>query len=387
MTAAMVDNDGQSATDDARRQLSDDITVLRATYGPRWTLIPVGESARARTAREVLATGIVRIDPDTADPVRLPQELGPFAKETADAASLVLTEASYLGEALGADLSGFALRDLRQLARAILQLSDAPPPNPSWASPSSARAASMVLSTLGQDVRAARALHAELYSDLTEEVWDLESVKRLPNKPWRRPMQRRRLRADLTSVSRSGRPVANLKATLIRLRHAVQLRAQIDETCSALNAHLGWFATAGIPDVDGAAQSLAALQRLQDVLGDHLDRARLHDLGASDAFVSEELTVPALAVLSTIDAWAARARQLAGADPLRSTALELSHWAAEVNNSLAVVTDLRDATAPLRSSARMVGQILDDAIVRDRLDAMCRDNEDDAAAMHETGAA
>jgi hypothetical protein len=390
MTAAMVDSDGHAPVDDARRQLSDDITGLRATYGPRWTLVPVGQSARARIAREVLATGIVPIDPDTADPVRLPQELAPFARETADAASLVLAETSYLGEALGADLAGFTLRDLRQLARAILQLSDAPPPNPSWASPSSAHAASIVLATLGQDVRAARALHAELYNDLTEEVWELESVKRLPNKPWRRPMQRRRLRADLASVSRSGRPVTNLKSTLIKLRHAVQLRAQIDETCSALTAHLGWFATAGIPDVDGAAQSLAALQRLQSVLGDHLDRARLHDLGASDAFVSEELTVPALAVLSTIDAWAARARQLAGADPLRSTPLELSRWAADATSSLAVVVELRDATAPLRSSARMVGQILDDAIVRDRLDAMCQDDDDNNkndAEMRETGAA
>ena len=390
MTPAMVDSDGQAAMDDQRRQLSDDITMLRGTYGPRWTLIPVGQSGRARTAREVLATGIVRIDPDTADPVRLPQELGPFAKETAEAVDLVLTEASYLGEALGADLSGFALRDLRQLSRAILQLSDAPPPNPSWASPSSAHAASIVLSTLGQDVRAARALHNELYTDLTESVWDLDSVKRLPNKSWRRPLQRRRLRADLASVSRSGRPVTNLKATLIKLRHAVQLRAQIDETCSALAAHLGWFATSGIPDVDGAAQSLAAMQRLQSVLGDHLDRNRLHDLGAADAFVSEELTVPALAVLSTIDAWAARARQLAGPDPLRSTPLELSRWAAEATTSLAVVVELRDATAPLRPSARMVGQILDDAIVRDRLDAMCQDddtNNQNDAEMRETGAA
>jgi hypothetical protein len=392
MTAAMVESDGQAAMDDERRQLSDDITALRSTYGPRWTLVPVGHSARARVARETLATGLVRIDPDVADPVRLPQELGPFAQETADAASLVLAEASYLGEALGADLSGFALRDLRQLSRAILQLSDAPPPNPTWASPSSAHAASIVLSTLGQDVRAARALHTELYNELTEAVWDLESVKRLPNKSWRRPMQRRRLRADLASVSRSGRPVTNLKASLIRLRHAVQLRSQIDETCSALTAHLGWFATGGIPDVDGAAQSLAAMQRLQSVLGDHLDRNRLHDLGASDAFVSEELTVPALAVLSTIDAWAAHARQLAGPDPLRSTPLELSRWAAEATNSLAVVVELRDATAPLRSSARMVGQILDDAIIRDRLDAMCQDDDNDDnnqndAAMRETGAA
>jgi hypothetical protein len=389
MTAAMVDSDGQSATDDQRRQLSEDITALRATYGPRWTLIPVGQADNARSVRNVLSGGLVSLDPEKADPVRLPQELGPFARESADAAALILTEASYLGEALGADLSEFALRDLRQVARAILQLSDAPPPNPGWASPSSAHAASIVLSTLGQDVRAARALHAELYTDLTEEVWELESVKRLPNKPWRRPLQRRRLRADLASVSRSGRPVTNLKTTLIRLRHAVQLRAQINETWTALTAHLGWFATAGIPDVDGAAHSLAALQRLQAALGEHVDRARLHDLSAADAFVSDELTVPALAVLSAIDGWAARARQLTSADPLRATALDLSRWATEANNALAIVVALRDATAPLRSSARMVGQILDDAIVRDRLDAMCHtdiDNDNDAV-MRETGAA
>ncbi|MEY2464649.1 MAG: hypothetical protein QOH64_2787 [Acidimicrobiaceae bacterium] len=371
MTAVAVDIERRQVTLEQRRQIADDLAALRGTYGPRWIHVPTGYTTSALKARSMLATGVVPVDPDQADPVRLPQELGPFANETRDAAASLLDEVSYLGEALGTDLSGLVLRDLQRLARAILQLSAAPPPNPAWATPTNAHAAAVVLSTLGQDVRAASALHTELYLQFTEEVWELESVQRLPTKPWRRPLQRQRLRADLASVTRSGRPVADLKAALVKLRHTVQLRAKIDASWMTLNSHLGWFAAAGIPDVDGAADSLAALQRLQAILGPRLDPARLYDLGAADAFISDELTVPAQAALSTIETWEARAKVFSAVDPMSSTAVELAQWAVDIAESLGVVLALKDATASLRSSVRTVGQLLDEAILRDRIERLC----------------
>ena len=53
-----------------------------------------------------------------------------------------------------------------------LRLADAPPPNPAWCRPATARAASVALAALGEDVSAAAALRQRLYEDFTEELWE-----------------------------------------------------------------------------------------------------------------------------------------------------------------------------------------------------------------------
>src|SRR2546421_3506355 len=104
-----------SLTTDERRQLAECVAALRTAYGPRWTRVPTGFGERAQRARKVLSTGPLAIKTDTADPVRTVQDLGTFARETADMAARLLEHVSYLGEALGADVTGLPLARLRRL--------------------------------------------------------------------------------------------------------------------------------------------------------------------------------------------------------------------------------------------------------------------------------
>src|SRR3954447_390174 len=75
-------------------ELADGAASLRATYGERWTQVPLGFGRRAMRARDVLAAGIIAVDVANADPLRVVQELSTFAAETAAASSRILAEAS-----------------------------------------------------------------------------------------------------------------------------------------------------------------------------------------------------------------------------------------------------------------------------------------------------
>ena len=353
---------------EARAQLTEDLATLKATYGTRWAEVPCGHGDVAAQAKEVLATGIVPVRPASTDPVRLVQELGPFLSFTVDTSSHLLEQASLLGESLGADLSTLTLHDLRRLGRAVLRLSDAPPPNPAWCRPAAAAAASVALAALGEDVRAAAATRDHLYRDFTEDVWRVPVHDRVDR--WWQCRARARARTALTEVSRNGRPPANVKATVATLRRAAELRGHIDHAWTSLRGHLGWFAESSIPDADGASSSLAAVQELHAALGDRVDTDRLADLAAADAFVCPELTAPAEAICDAIAAWNGLAKRFHGPEPLAFTAPELVHWAAVTSESLDVLRALRDATAPLRPRIRSVAEILDDAVVRDRVEQL-----------------
>src|SRR5437763_1271773 len=122
-------------SNEERGQLGESVGALRGAYGPRWTRVPYGFGDQAQRARKILSTGPLAIKPDAADPVRTVQELGAFAEETAGMAARLLEQVSYLGEALGADVTALPLARLRRLSRAVLRLAEAPVPEPSWAFP------------------------------------------------------------------------------------------------------------------------------------------------------------------------------------------------------------------------------------------------------------
>jgi len=98
---------------------------------------------------------------------------------------------------------------------------------------------------------------------------------------------------------------------------------------------------------------------------------RLAELAAADAFISDEVEVPATAISMTIDSWAAKAKRTRVATPMELSALDLARWAEDTGESLALIRMLKTTTAPLRSTVRSAGELLDDAIARDRIAELC----------------
>ena len=361
---------------DERRQLAESVAALREAYGPRWTRVPHGLGDQALRARKVLTTGPLAIRPDAADPVRTIQEMGAFAKDTAEMAGRLLGQASYLGEVFGADISDLPLARMRRLSRAVLRLSEAPVPEPGWAYPSMAHAASMTLSALGDDLRELGTLRREIYEEFSEDVWTLACAKNPPTVDrWWQSGRRRRVRRHLATVSREGRPTTDVKHAVAVLRRTNELEANIARVWTAASSHLGEYAEAGIPDVDGAAEALAALHDLHLALGDRLDPEKLRGLVAADAFVCPELTGPATEVSLIISTWRSRTKQLNVVDAISYSAPQLQRWAADVADSLELLATLRDTTGPLRASTRTVAEIFDDVIVRDNVHRLCAVSE------------
>jgi hypothetical protein len=357
---------------DDRRQLADDVAALRAVYGSRWTRVPEHFGREATQALERLSAGVVPINPYASDPVRVVQEIKPFADETAQTATFILSEASVLSEALATDLTALPLAQLRRVCRAITRLSDAPPPNPWWAHPSEVQAATVVLAALGDDLRELANLRMRLYELFSEDIWDLDCAHRLPSiDRWWHSARRRRVRAELASVTRTGRAPTDVAGAVAMLRRASELNGGATQAWSAVSGHLGGFATAGIPDVDGATEALAGMHDLQLALGDRGDAGRLQDLAAADAFVCDELAGRASTITLSITEWAASATRIGGIDPMSNSAPQLQQWAADTEESIAVLIMLRDTTEPLRSSTRTVGAIFRDAIARDRIHQLC----------------
>ena len=356
---------------EAHGQLAEDESSLRHTYGTRWAQVPRHHGALAAQAKEILGSGIVPVRLAAADPINVLDELGPFVQFTADTSKYLLEQASLLSEGLGSDLSGLTLGNLRRVSRAMLRLAVAPPPNPAWCRPAVANAASIASSALGDDMRSASLAYQHLYEEFTEDVWELPAVRRhAAIDRWWQVGARRSLRHALASVSRTGRPPSNLKATMATLRRAAALRDGVDLSWTSLRGHLGWFADTPIPDAEGAALSLAALQDLQAALGDRINEARLADLARADAFVCEELTSPADDIGDAVSAWSGLARRFNGPDPLAFTAPELAQWAIVTAQSLEVLRALKETTAALRPRIRSVAELFDDAVARDRIDQL-----------------
>lgn len=354
----VLDHAAAPLSEDDRHLVVDDATVLREAYGSRWNRVPTGFGEEAERARAALTSGLVSIELDRADPMRVAQEIGSFVRSTSQMTSLVLAEALVLGDAFGTELSALPLRRLRRLCRAIVRLSEAPPFPAGWASPSSTHAASIVLSTLGEHLRALADIRRTMYEEFTEDVWSIKG-------------RGVRARHELAALTRSGKPPAHPKRSLLMLRQGRELESVIDDAWEAVSGHLGHFAVRGIPDVDGANEAIVAVRDLQIALGDELHVERVRALAAADAFVSDELLQPARAIAAAIDAWELKANTFGGVDPTGGSVEDIWLWAIGVSRALDLLGALRDATAPLRSGTRTAGEILDDAIRRDRVHRIC----------------
>jgi hypothetical protein len=356
---------------EAEDQLAEDEAWLQDIYGTQWTRLPCGHGPLAAQAKEILDSGLVPVQATTADSGSVLRSLTPFIQFTTDTARHLLEQLSLLGESLGADLSGLTLGNLHHLTHAILRLADAPPPNPAWCRPASARASSIALAALGEDVSEAAAIRQRLYEDFTEDLWDLPSIRDHASVDrWWQVGGRRTVRTELASASRTGKPPADLKATMVKIQRAIELREAIDTSWASLRGHLGWFADAPIPDADGATKSLAAMRELQLAMNEQVNETRLADLSRADAFVTDELSRPAEAISETISAWVGLARRFEGPDPAAFTPPELAQWAIVTSQSLDVLRALHDAISSMETEGRSADQLFDDAIARDRVDQL-----------------
>jgi hypothetical protein len=236
----------------------------------------------------------------------------------------------------------------------------------------------MTLSALGDDLREVAALRRELYEDFSEDVWTLACAKNPPavDKWWQAP-RRRHIRSRLATVTRSGRTTPDVRRAIAVLRRTNELEANIEKVWTAASGHLGRFADAGIPDVDGAAEALAALHDLQLALGDRLDPEKVRNLVAADAFVCPELGAPAAEISVLIASWRTRTKRRDIVDAVSYSAPQLQRWAADVAESLELLARLRDTTGPLRASTRTVAEIFDDVIMRDRVHLLCAIGQSD----------
>lgn len=341
---------------------------LRGVYGDNWERVPVGWGARAARASDILSMGLVPVQARITAPVRVLQELEPFVRFTLDTAAELAEQVSLLGEVLGAELSAMAVGDLRLLARAIFELSDAPAADPSWSRPQAAASASVALAALGDEVRAIAAAHQQLQRDFTDEVWNLPVLRQHEKiDRWWQWRSRRRVRGAFALVSRTGRSTGDVRRLLATMHEISELRERMDGSWAPLRANLGRFASTPIPDVDGAASALSAICQLQSVLGDLLDPVKLADLAAADAFVAEEVTRPAEAIADAVAAWGGLAKRIQCVDPLGFTVRELAEWAQLTAESLDVLRFLHGETAPLRSGARSLAETFEDAMARDRV--------------------
>jgi hypothetical protein len=314
------------------------------------------------------------VDAAVADPVRVTHQLQEFSRECVEMAARLRASVDVLGEVFATDLSTMSLGGLLQLCRAILRLEDAPAPNPSWADPAEAYAASILLHALGDDLREMSSLRRQLYEEFSEDLWSLACARRPPAVDrWWQSGRRHRVRAKLGRVTRTGRPPSDVKRVMTTLRRSNELEDSIDEVSTTISQRLGHFVDAGIPDIVGAAEALAALQDLADALGERLDPAILQDLAAADVFVCRELTEPANDVVLSVSVWNANATRAKAVDPLAYSAPQLEQWATEVKEALDVLSYLKGATARLQTGSRTVGQIFEDAITRDRVHDLCGD--------------
>jgi hypothetical protein len=355
-----------------RRRLANDVARLRFAYGSNWPRFPCGFTVRATQAGDVLASGVMPIEVADAEPAPVIHQLRDFSRDIVDLSARLQGPVAIVGEVFGTDLSTMSLGELLQLCRGIARLAKAPPPTPTWAHPGEAYAARILLLALGDELRELSALRRKLYQEFSEDIWSLRAAQRTPSvERWWQSTRRRRIRRQLTTVTRTGNPPADVKTAMATLRRTNELRADIDSMWSAISRRLGHFAAEGIPDIDGAMESLDAFDGVVAALGHRVDTTVLHDLAVADVFVCDELTVPANDIELIVSVWAANAKRTNAATPLAHSTPQLDDWVAQTKEALDVLAYLRDATPRSRNGTRTVGELFEDAIVRDRVQDLC----------------
>jgi hypothetical protein len=217
---------------------------------------------------------------------------------------------------------------------AVLGLHAAPPAEPSWSSPVSAKAAEALLDVCCEDLREGSQTHRAVYAQFTERIWEVP-VRRLQHgrRPWRL-IARFRLQRAFAASSRTEKTPSSLSeaADLVLEAHAV--RDRLSTVAPLLASHLGRYDRGPLTDVDAIRTSLAAVRDLQHALGDLLNADRVARLLTAGAFNDDAVLEPARALSAELHAWNAKVVALGGGRTVAMDATELVRWASLVEEAL-----------------------------------------------------
>lgn len=341
--------------------------LLHRRYGDRWATLPSDLGRAAVRLETLLSQGPTALDPETASPDQVVVEAWLVVRAAAAQAGILAEEADVLGEALGADLAALDLRRLDLVAGAVIDLGLVRRGEASWAEPSDADVALVMLDANGPELRRAAEVHRDVYERFTEEVWDVPEARLRTGRQGWRLFARLRLRRELGAASRTGRRSRPLSDDVELLLEARAARVRLAELGPLLQRHLGRHHQGPLTDVDAAEASLEAVVRLQDAMGDHLDVDRLRGLLLADAFTSSEVTNPAMTLHTTLRAWAAEVARLCGGDPWALPAGALGEWARRTGSALPLVAAAVHAMTELGRAPSTLRDMVDDLVLREHL--------------------
>jgi hypothetical protein len=328
---------------------------LHHRWGPHWLELPEDVGKRLARAETLLEQGPIAIDPvmSPADAVARARKAARLAAAIGD---IVQTEGHVLEAALSAHLVDLPLGRLSGVVDAVLALSTAPHAERWWASPAAARAADVVLTAHGDDLRESAQAHDAVYAQFTDQVWAIPERRLKRGRRAFRPLAWMRLRRALTATSRSMRAPRPLAPAADLVRHARALRARLEPVAALLDSHLGEHHRGPLTDVDAAQESLAAVRRLHAALGDRLDVARLARLLDADAFGHDAINEPARILHTALRAWEGDVAALGGSDALGASGPALEHWATLVED---VLPEIKAATAAVDGLGRAPATLRD----------------------------
>jgi hypothetical protein len=356
------------AAEPAAPELTTHARFLQARYGDRWRDLPTALGQPLVHAEALLSSGPVTIPP-TMPAMKAIVRARRAARAAAAMGKIARNEAEVLEHALGARLVDLPLPRLSAVAEAVLGLQNAPPAEPSWASPQAAHAADALLDACNEDLREASRTHAAVYTQFTDRIWDIP-LRRLQKgrRPWRL-IARARLRHALAASSRTEKAPKPMSVAVDLVLEALAVRDRLAAAAPLLANHLGDHDRGPHTEVDSARESLNAVRNLQRALGDRLNVERLARLLAAGAFTSDAVLAPAARLVVELQGWSTKVSRLGGSGAVAMDLSELVRWSSLVDEALPAVeaavtaVDRPGHTATLRD-------LVYDLLVRERYERL-----------------
>jgi hypothetical protein len=354
--------------DTADRELAAHARFLQDRYGDRWRDLPTALGQTLVHAEALLSSGPVMIPP-TMPAVKAIFRARRASRAAAAMGKVARNEAEVLEHALGARLVDLPLPRLCAVAEAVLDLHNAPPAEPAWASPASAQAAEALLDASSDDLREAARTHGAVYMQFTDRIWDVP-VRRLQKgrQPWRL-IARLRVRRALAASSRTETAPKPLSVAVDLVLEAVAVRERLATAAPLFANHLGDHDRGPHTEVDAARESLDAVRNLHRALGDRLNVERLARLLAAGAFTSDAVLEPAARLVVELQGWSAKVSRLGGPRAVAMDLSELVQWASLVETALAAV-ELAVAAVDRPGSTATLRDLVYDLLVRERFEKL-----------------